>query len=248
MSPKTIYFAIVSLALMSSLQGTTVAAQTAPDANQPTLAFKFTPSYYRISDGNNAADLNLRANYGDHVGWIGFYRDRTGFQQARAGYEKHFDLDVVRLVLSAQAASRGFLGGSINAEIGGGTFAIVGFGRTNLRDYYNLNFDPNDAITFGIGTRALKDTELSLYRVQDDRLGTGQRVTHLIARRTFAGPHRIGVDYSYKSGQDSTGGYGRGSGLTLTYDFEPWFMRVGYDPDVNFSGRRMTLFAFGRRF
>ena len=217
-------------------------------ADESGIAYKFTPSYYRISDGNNAADLNLRADYATHVGWIGFYRDRAGFQQARAGYEKHADLGNVRLVLSAQAASRGFLGGSLNAEIGGDTFALLGLGRTNLRDYYNLNFDPNDAITFGIGTRAIADTELSLYRVQDDRLGTGQRVTHFIARRHFTPTQRLTLDYSYKSGLDSTGQRGAGSGLVLTYDFEPWFARVGYDPDVNFSGARMMLFALGKRF
>ncbi|HAN56161.1 MAG TPA: hypothetical protein DCQ77_08245 [Betaproteobacteria bacterium] len=217
-------------------------------ADEQRVALKLTSSYYRISDGNNAADLNLRGDYGAQVGWIGFYRDREGFQQARAGYEKHADLGNVRLVLSAQVASRGFLGGSVNAEIGGDTFALLGFGRTNLHDYYNLNFDPNDAITFGIGTRAIAATELSLYRVQDDRLGTGQRVTHLVARRHFTAMQRLTLDYSYKSGQDSTGQRGVGSGLVLTYDFEPWFARVGYDPDVNFTGNRMTLFAVGKRF
>lgn len=212
------------------------------------IAFKLTPSYYRISDGNNAADLNLRGDYGTHVGWVGLYRDRSGYEDLRAGYEKHADLGALRLVLSAQAASGGFVGGSVNAEVGGATFALLGFGRTNLRAYYNLNFDPNDAITFGIGTRAMADTELSLYRVQDDRLGTGQRVTHFIARRHFTHTQRLTLDYSYKSGLDSTGQRGAGSGLVVTYDFEPWFTRVGYDPDVNFSGNRMTLFALGKRF
>ena len=120
-------------------------------AGEAGIAFKLTPSYYRISDGNNAADLNLRAGYGNHVGWVGLYRDRSGYEDFRAGYEKHADLGAVRLVLSAQVASGGFLGGSVNAEAGGATFALLGFGRTNLRPYYNLNFDPNDAITLGIG-------------------------------------------------------------------------------------------------
>lgn len=217
-------------------------------AGEAGIAFKLTPSYYRISDGNNAADLNLRAGYGNHVGWVGLYRDRSGYEDFRAGYEKHADLGAARLVLSAQVASGGFLGGSVNAEIGSDTFALLGFGRTNLRPYYNLNFDPNDAITLGIGTRAIADTELSLYQVQDDRLGTGQRVTHLIVRRHFTPTQRLTLDYSYKRGLDSTGQRGAGSGLVVTYDFEPWFARLGYDPDVNFSGARMTLFALGKRF
>ncbi|BBP03551.1 hypothetical protein TPL01_10900 [Sulfuriferula plumbiphila] len=243
-----IRFSILPVATMSLFLATNALAQSTPEISAPSLAFKLTPSYYRISDGNNAADLNLRANYGDNVGWIGYYRDRLGFQQARAGYENHTGLGAVRLVLSAQAASRGFWGGAANAEIGGDTFAIVGFGRTNLRDYYNLNFDPNDAITLGAGTRAIRNTELSLYMVRDDRLGTGQRVTHLIARRAFAGKQRLTLDLSHKSGQRTAGNTVVGSGITLTDDYAPWFVRAAYDPYVNFTGNRMTLFALGRRF
>lgn len=139
-------------------------------------------------------------------------------------------------------------GGSVTAEVGGATYAIVGWGRTNLRDYYNLNFDPNDAVTVGLGTRAIADTELSLYTIKDDRLGTGQRVTHLLARRELAPHRRLTLDLFYKSGQSTADNYIAGSGLTATYDFEPWFVRLGFDPYVNFSQNQMTLFALGRRF
>ncbi|MGC8696908.1 MAG: hypothetical protein ACP5Q0_00425, partial [Halothiobacillus sp.] len=182
------------------------------------------------------------------VGWLGFYRDHQGFEQARAGFEQHEDFDYLRLVLSGQAATHGFLGASINAEIGGKTYALVGLGRTNLQDYYNLNFDPNDAITFGLGTRAQGDTELSVYRVQDNRLGTGQRVTHVLWRQHFGANERLTVDFSHKSGTDSSGAAGGGNGLTLTFDIEPWFARAGYDADVNFSGHSMVEVALGRRF
>ncbi|HQT43795.1 MAG TPA: hypothetical protein PLD79_07320 [Halothiobacillus sp.] len=47
---------------------------------------------------------------------------------------------------------------------------------------------------------------------------------------------------------DNTGELGRGNGLVLTYDIEPWFARVGYDTDVNFSGHSMMQAALGRRF
>jgi hypothetical protein len=46
-------------------------------------------------------------------------------------------------------------------------------GRTNLKDYFNLNFDPNDAILIGAGTRAIQHTTLSAFQIRDDRLGTG---------------------------------------------------------------------------
>lgn len=223
-------------------------AQTASDAVETPLTFKLTPSYYHISNGNNAADLNLRAEYGAHYAWIGYYRDHQGFEQTRAGYEYHADFGYVRPIFSAQAASRGFLGGSVTAEVGGDTYAIVGWGRTNLRDYYNLNFDPNDAVTLGIGTRVFANTELSLFTIKDDRLDTGQRVTHLVVRKELARQQRISLDLNYKSGQSSAGNYVAGRGIGLTYDFEPWFVRVAYDPYVNFTENQMTLFALGRRF
>jgi hypothetical protein len=216
--------------------------------DEPILSFKLTPSYYKISDGNNAADLNLRAEYGAHYAWLGYYRDRAGFEQTRTGYEYHADFGTVHAISSAQVASRGFLGGSITTEIGGDTYAIIGWGRTNLRDYYNLNFDPNDAVTLGLGTRAIQNTELSLYTIKDDRLGTGQRVTHLLVRRELAGQRRVTLDFTYKSGQSTADNYVVGSGLAATYDFEPWFVRIAYDPYVNFTENRMMLLALGRRF
>ncbi|MHB1230719.1 MAG: hypothetical protein ACYCY3_10480 [Halothiobacillus sp.] len=98
----------------------------------------------------------------------------------------------MRLVFSEQAARHGFFGGSVSAEIGGEkTYGLLGLGRTNLKDYYNLNFDPNDALTFGLGTRAGRNTELSMCRVQDNRLGTGQRVTHIILRQHMSVDRRF---------------------------------------------------------
>jgi hypothetical protein len=217
-------------------------------ASSADVAFKFTPAYYFYGDGNRAIDLNLRATREDQVGWLGFYRDHLGFEQARIGFEQHEDFDYLRLVLSGQGATHGFLGASVNAEIGSKTYALVGLGRTNLQDYYNLNFDPNDAITLGLGTRAAENTELSVYRVQDNRLGTGQRVTHVLWRQHVSAKERLTVDFSHKSGRDSSGAPGGGNGLTMTYDIEPWFARAGFDADVNFSGHSMVEAALGRRF
>jgi hypothetical protein len=50
-----------------------------------------------------------------------------------------------------QPASRGFGGIALTAQTGDKYFALVGFGRTNLKPYANLNFDPNDAITLAAG-------------------------------------------------------------------------------------------------
>jgi hypothetical protein len=216
---KPHYLITSSLAIISAMLINNAFAQSEP--TEPELTFKLTPSYYLISNGNDGTDLNLRAEYGGHYGWIGYYHDRLGFAQTRAGYEYHADFGYVRTVASAQAATHGFIGGSLNAEIGGDTYALVGWGRTNLQDYYNLNFDPNDAVTLGVGTRAIPETELSLYTTADDRLGTGQRVTHMIARKMLDKQQRLTLDITHKSGTSTEGNNVTGNGISLGYDLSP---------------------------
>jgi hypothetical protein len=182
------------------------------------------------------------------VAWIGYYQDRNAARQTRLGYENTQERAFGHLTLSAQSASRGFVGGSATAEIGGDTFAILGFGRTNLRDYYNLNFDPNDAITFGIGTRALPKTALTLFTTRDDRLDTGQRVTHLVIRHQFGVAQRLTLDLFQKSGRTADDVFIAGNGFALAYDFQPYFVRLARDPYVNFTNNDMTRISFGMRF
>lgn len=221
----------------------------AEENNNPTnkIDYKLTTSYYS-TDSNNAYDINLRGNSGNHTGWLGGYQDDSGFKQARAGYEYTQDEGVARIVWSAQIASRGFLGGSATAEVGGDSFAIFGIGRTNLRDYYNLNFDPNDALTAGVGTRAIANTELSFFRVWDDRLDTRQQVTHGVIRYKPTSEQRITIDASYKSGLTSDSVYVEGYGLSLTYDYQYFFIRVAEDQHVNFTQENMTRCSIGVRF
>ena len=116
-------------------------------------AFKLTPSYYVTTNEKDATDTNLRANHGPHAIWVGYYRRGSEFEQTRTGYEYTMHLSFGQLVPSLQLASGGFVGGSINAQIGDSNYALLGFGRTNARDYYNLNFDPNDSYTINGGYR-----------------------------------------------------------------------------------------------
>lgn len=163
--------ALAALAGAASAQPAPPVQEAAPEGGK--IAFKFTRTHLSSSDGNDALDLNLRGVIGAHTAWLGHYRDREGFSQSRGGYENRQDFGLARTVVSLQLASGGFAGGSVGAELGGETYAIAGWGRTNLRSYYNLNFDPNDAITLGVGTRAVAHTELSIYQIRDDRQGTG---------------------------------------------------------------------------
>ncbi len=218
-------------------------------AKQNEIAYKFTPTYYHVTDGAPAWDYNLRGNRDTHTAWVGYYQRSNEFQQLRLGYEYALELPFGRLVPSLQYASRGFLGGGVNAEIGERFFVLAGFGRTNLKEYYNLNFDPNDMVMIGVGTRALKNTTLSLFQIRDDRLDTGQRVTHLVSRFKSDEKNRWTVDLFYKEGSPDPGSAAvHGTGVTLTRDFGQYFARVANDPHVNFSDQHMVRVALGMRF
>ncbi len=224
-------------------------AQEAVEPETEGPPFKLTPAWYANSDGNDAWDVNVRRNIGDQKVWIGQYADQQHFRQTRAGYEADPELGIVSLQLSAQAATRGFLGGSAQANIGGDTYAIVGIGRTNLRPYYNLNFDPNDAITLGFGTKALlPQGEISVYQVRDDRLHTQQRITHALLKYHVSDVARLTVDASYKHGLADDGVMVHGSALALEYDYRAWFCKLARERAVNFTHVDQTRVAVGLRF
>lgn len=212
-------------------------------------AFKLTPSYYVTTHQPNATDLNLRANHGPHAVWLGYYRRGDEFEQTRSGYEYTLQLPFGQLVPSLQLASHGFAGGSINAQIGDSVYALLGFGRTNTRDYYNLNFDPNDSVVYGLGTRLLPRSNVSLFTVRDNRLHTDQVVTHLVWRLLPDDHQRWTVDLSGKHGRPTADDDAvSGGALAVTYDYRDVFFRLARDRKVNFSAADQTRLSFGMRF
>ncbi|MFO1322070.1 MAG: hypothetical protein U1F52_20895 [Burkholderiales bacterium] len=212
--------------------------------------FKLTPSYYATSHEPGAVDINLRANRGEHALWIGEYRRSGEFRQTRSGYEFTLESKVGKIVPSLMFATRGFVGGAVNAEIGRETFGMLGLGRTNARDFYNLNFDPNDAFVLGAGLRPDDHTTWSVFRVQDNRFQTGQRITHAVWRHAPAeGGHRWTVDASYKHGRPAAGAdFVSGKGLSVTYDRGHAFVRAAWDEKVNYSRDDMLRLSVGVRF
>ncbi len=218
------------------------------------IAWKLTPSVYHETAGRSAFDLNLRGNLVDDTFWIGEYQRGSEFQQLRGGYEHQFSLPFGKLIASAQAASRGFLGGSATFEIGDATvtpfYALAGFGRTNLQPYYNLNFDPNDSTLIGGGWRSADQAKTAtLFRIHDDRLGTGQTVTHLVLRGKTGKGSRLTVDLFRREGRSAPDAeYFAATGVSVTYDRDPWFIRLAIDPRANFTASDMTRLAVGIRF
>ncbi len=220
-------------------------------AKDEKVAYKVTPTWYATTNEPSALDVNLRGNRNDDTAWIGVYRRGEEFQQGRLGYERTLQLPGGRVTGSAQYATRGFIGGSVQAEFGGRAFGILGFGRTNLKPYFNLNFDPNDAITFGGGFRLSKATVITLFQVRDDRSSLGQRITHLVLRTRPDERSRITLDIFHKSGwnaDDDALRPLRGTGAGLTVDYDQYFARVVWDPKVNFSNNDMVRIAAGVRF
>ena len=218
------------------------------------IAWKLTPSVYHETAGRSAVDLNLRGNFVDDVFWIGQYQRGSEFQQLRGGYEHQFSLPFGKLIASAQAASRGFLGSSATLELGDASvtqyFALVGFGRTNLKPYYNLNFDPNDSKLVGGGWRSADQANTAtLYRIYDDRLGTGQRVTHMVLRGKTGERSRLTLDLFRRDGRSAPDAeYFAAMGMSVTYDSDPWFIRLAIDPRASFTASDMTRLAVGMRF
>ena len=89
----------------------------------------------------------------------------------------------------------------------------------------------------------------SFFAVHDDRLGTGQTVIHAVLRTSDNPDRRWTIDLLQRRGPlGDEGSRAVRTGLGLTYDRAPWFGRVVYDPNANFSGHDMVRLGFGARF
>jgi len=129
------------------------AADTTPAAATVERPWKLTLGDY-IYSNYSGGDVNLRWRRNDTDAWVGVYSDRLFGTQGRVGADTSINLtDSLQLQPSLQLATQGFVGGSLTLQVGGDWFGIAGIGRTNLKPYFNLNFDPNDALTFGVGHR-----------------------------------------------------------------------------------------------
>jgi hypothetical protein len=214
------------------------------------IDWKLTYTHQRAESETDGIDLNLRGTLGETVFWLGHYRRAEEFQQTRAGLERWFSFDWGKFLLSGQAATRGFLGLATQAEVGKGPVRLIaGFGRTNLKPYYNLNFDPNDAVTLGLVADLPRGMRASFFAVHDDRLGTGQTVIHALLRTSDDPASRWTIDLSQRRGPLGDGGDRvTRTGVGLTYDRAPYFGRVVWDPNANFSGHDMLRLGFGVRF
>ena len=236
---------LISNAVIAALTAAGLAATGAATATEP--PFKLTLGSYDMPS-NRGTDVNLRWRRDDTNAWVGYYRDAGFGTQWRSGFDSSVALgDWASLQPSLQLASQGFVGGSLNLQVGTTIYAVVGLGRTNLRPYFNLNFDPNDAVTLGLGWRGEQGQNLALTLVADDRLHTGQQHLHLNGRWPLAGGERLTLDLLHKQGSGDAG-YVRAWGWSVGYDWPRWFAKLARDPKQNFGVADATRLSVGVRF
>lgn len=223
------------------------------DSNSAEKHFKLTLGNYFYHDGgvrDSGQDINLRYRRDDTSVWIGYYHDPMFGGQTRVGADSSwqpFSKFDFSLQPSLQVATQGFVGGSLTAQVGSIWFGQLGIGRTDLRPYQNLNFDPNDAITIAVGHHGDNGNSFTLSTTKDNRLHTGQRHTHAVMQLALAGAQRLTVDVLHKSGNGDSG-YVSAWGATVTYDFPSWFVRFAHDPKQNFGVADAERLSVGIRF
>jgi hypothetical protein len=214
----------------------------------PAHPFKLTLGAYHFSGGTDGVDLNLRHTSDWGNAWVGYYREPGGDvpRQWRTGWDRGFG-EAVRITPSVQLASGGFAGGSLQAEAGEPWFAGVGFGRTNLHPYVNLNFDPNDSYLLYAGHRGADGSVATASMVRDNRENPDQRHYHLTFRTPLPGGDRLTLDLLRKEGTVE-GEFIRRWGATATYDWPRFFVRLARDPKTNFTPVDAWRFSVGARF
>lgn len=240
---------LLALALWVSASLHAQTAQT-PTPIAEAWHYKLTASNYDTQGLTAAQDINLRGSREDTTWWVAHYRRGSEFEQSRAGWEQNWGYGWGQLTSSLQVATRGFAGGALTAQLGGESLhALVGWGRTNLKDYYNLNFDPNDAITLGVGGKLQGNGTYTLFTVKDDRLRTDQQISHAVLRLPLAEHTRLTLDYAYKRGRASEQALlVQGSAWAVGVDYKEVFLRVTADNKVNFTQYNQTRVALGLRF
>ncbi|GAC1537559.1 MAG: hypothetical protein NVS2B4_17710 [Ramlibacter sp.] len=194
------------------------------EVDAPERPFKFTLGAHALSGGDQpsdqATDANLRHTSELGNAWIGWYGERVfGFSQRRTGWDRGFSAGAWRVQPSVQLACGGFRGGSLAVETGHEWVIGAGLGRTNLRPYANLNFDPNDSITLQAGRRWADGDALALLLLADNREHPDQRHLHLNRRAGRPGHTRLTLDLLAQRGTLDDRQRIRRLGASVTYDW-----------------------------
>ena len=231
------------------------AEPTAQTSADKPIVWKATLGTYKDSaTRDTSTDVNVRGSVGDTRFWVGYYQETTDFKQSRFGIEQATGLaSYGKLISSVQVASGGFVGGSLTwdgkQDNVDGWSPLLGWGRTNAKPYVNLNFDPNDSLLWGGSYSKRSWGQFSLFQIVDDRLQTGQRVTHAVWRGSLPNSVSLVVDAFHRSGASEAGEEKvSGNGLSTTVELRDYFVRVAYDQKANYTHANITRLAVGFRY
>ncbi|MDD2545196.1 MAG: hypothetical protein PHI55_02810 [Burkholderiaceae bacterium] len=234
---------LIASALLTVMAG---AGQATPAADAA-LAYKLTTGAYTFSDHSTGWDVNLRHSSDWGNLWGGYFRLASQeTTQWRAGWDRSYGT-AIRMSPSIQFASGGFVGGSVQVETGDPWFIGAGLGRTNLRPYLNLNFDPNDAYLLSAGHRRADNQLFMVQLVRDNRQNPDQRHLHFTWRQPLPEGDRLTLDALYKTGIVENERIRRW-GFSATYDGHMGFVRLAWDPKTNFTRLDALRFSVGSRF
>jgi hypothetical protein len=215
---------------------------------EPSPKNKLTFSYYAFSSQRAGVDVNLRHSFKSSTAWIAGYHENTGFDQERAGFEYDYQGSWLKLVPSVQVATHGFLGATVYSEMGHSFYAIAGAGRTNLRPYWNLGFDPNDYVQAGAGFHGKGDSVVAVYAIHDVRLDTGQTNTHFYYRQPLPHEWRLTFDVVNEHGNGDGGLVVHSWAPSVAIDWRRWFAKIAEDPHVNYTADHQVRVGVGIRF
>ena len=97
------------------------------------------------------------------------------------------------------------------------------------------------------GYRWADNQSLALQVVRDNRLNPNQQNVHLVYRTPVNGSDRLTLDLLQKKGLVGGVPISR-FGLSVGYDWPSYFVRVAWDPQVNFTAQDMLRLSVGTRF
>jgi hypothetical protein len=251
--------ALVSLVSVAAAQPARAQAvpPPAPPAQEPAapavekaddLNSKVTAAVYFFRPDGPAFDLNLRHQFGSLTTWIGAFNDSDRGTIARLGAQDDFRRAWFHMVLTGEGSTDHTLVGQVSTELGKSTVAIVGYSRTNLGNFLDLNFDPNDSVQLGVGHKISSYDKIQAFTIFDVRFHTDQQHTHILWRHKLNAQNGITIDVLYKSGRMDNGEFIRDVGVGIYYDRPTWFWKVYYDPHVQFTDQTMVRTGIGRKF
>ena len=209
---------------------------------------KLTFSVY-FTNGERLYDLNLRHQWGPLTAWIAGFDDPNGSKLIRVGAQYDYKKAWFHFVPTLEVATTRAVSGSLYSELGSGdTIAIVGVSRTNLKSFFDLFWDPSDAVQLGFGHKISSYDRIQAYSIFDVRLHTEQQNTHVVWRHKLNPNNGITFDGVLKTGHEDSGKFIHTVGIGAYYDRPKWFWKLYYDPHVNFSSHTMVRTGIGLKF